>query len=602
MKITTILTSISKPIIYALSDAWGSVVQYIYKHPRHSISFGNVFILGLIVLGSSSCVDEPVEKADLIVHNAQIITVDQDFSYANTMAVKDGSIIYIGDSKNIGRWRDSTTQVIDLEGKTLMPGFVEPHTHPIASTVLYNWIDVSGNKHKSAWQALRHLRREIRKVPEGEWVLAFGWDLLKLKGAPNLTKEYIDNNITSRHPVWIMTQPMHTHYFNSRALKKANISNDTPDPIGGGHYVRDKNNRLTGMTTESSTVIPMVTTLPPLSPAKAKTEISKMYSRYNAAGITSIGATGIIGIMPGINPIDICKDIADDDPVSLRLFYYDVGNGKVYDYNDGDHDETISKLGQKYWVDGSPYTGSMLLREPYLNSSLNKKLGIDKDSYGHSMHYTPIYESLFKSTLDSNYQLSVHVQGDSAVQIAINTLDSLRHSGYDLSTGRHRFEHLALVTEAQLSMMKSLDITPSFHINHIYYYGDSLASSIIGPERAARMMPLKDAAQRGHRLSLHNDSPMYRPDPLLAVRTAVTRLTQSGQLIGPEQAIDLRSAIEAITIDAAWQLHMDDKIGSLEVDKKADFVILNESPFDVPKKNIHLIKVVGTYVGGQKVL
>ena len=95
---------------------------------------------------------------------------------------------------------------------------------------------------------------------------------------------------------------------------------------------------------------------------------------------------------------------------------------------------------------------------------------------------------------------------------------------------------------------------------------------------------------------------MYRPDPLLAVRTAVTRLTQSGQLIGPEQAIDLRSAIKAITIDAAWQLHMDDKIGSLEVDKKADFVILNESPFDVSKENIHLIKVVGTYVGGQKVL
>ncbi len=602
MKITTILTSISKHIIYALSDALGCVIHYIYRRHRHSISFANLVILGLVILGSSSCVEEPVKKADLIVHNAQIITVDQDFSYAETMAVKDGSIIYIGNNKNIGRWQDSTTRVIDLEGKTLMPGFVEPHTHPIASTALYNWIDVSGNRHKSAWQALRYLRREIRKIPEGEWVLAFGWDQLKLKGAPSLTKDYIDNNITSRHPVWIMTQAMHTHYFNSLALKKANITSDTPDPIGGGHYVRDNNNRLTGMTTESSTVIPMVTTLPPLTTSQAKTEVAKMYSRYNAAGITTIGATGIIGIMPGINPIDICRDIAADDPLTLRLFYYDVGNGKVYDYNNGDHDEAISKLGQKYWVDGSPYTGSMLMREPYLNSSLNKKLGIEENSHGHSMHYTPIYESLFKSTLDSNYQLSLHVQGDSAAQIAINTLDSLRHSGYDLSRGRHRFEHLALVTEAQLSKMKSLGITPSFHINHIYYYGDSLASSIIGPERTARMMPLRDATRRGHRLSLHNDSPMYRPDPLLAVRTAVTRLTQSGHQIGPDQVIDLRSAIKAVTINAAWQLHMDEKIGSLEVNKKADFVILEENPFDVPIENIHLINVIGTYVGGQKVL
>ena len=562
----------------------------------------HALIIVLMTCSMTSCLDESKKTADLIVHNANIITVDQQFSNAKTLVVKDGEIIYVGKSDNIEQWRDSTTQVIDLEGKTVLPGFVDPHTHPIASTALYNWIDVSGNKHSSAWRALRHLRREIRDIPEGEWVLAFGWDLLKLKGAPDLTKEYIDNNISSRHPVWIMTQAMHTHYFNSMALKKANITEDTPDPLGGGHYVRDRNNKLTGMTTESSTVIPMITTLPPLSQAKAKTEIGKMYRRYNAAGITTIGATGIIGIMPGINPIDICTDIADDDPLSLRLFYYDVGRGKVYDHYDGNDNEAIGKLGQKYWVDGSPYTGSMLMREPYLKSTLNKKLGIEEGSYGHSMHYTPIYESLFKSSLDSNYQLSVHVQGDSAVQIAINTFDSLKHDGYSLTAGRHRFEHLALVTETQLSRMKGLGITPSFHINHIYYYGDSLASSIIGPERTARMMPLQDALKRGHRLTLHNDSPMYRPDPLLAVRTAVTRLSQSGQPIGPEQAIDLQSAIEAITINAAWQLHMEDKIGSLEINKKADFVILEANPFEVPKENIHLINVIGTYVNGQKVL
>ena len=167
---------------------------------------------------------------------------------------------------------------------------------------------------------------------------------------------------------------------------------------------------------------------------------------------------------------------------------------------------------------------------------------------------------------------------------------------------RHRFEHLALVTEEQLSDMRQLNITPSFHINHIYFYGDSLSEHIIGSERAMRIMPLSAALERGHRISLHNDSPMYRPNPLLAIRTAVTRLTSSGHILGPQYKIDLKSAIRAVTIDAAWQLHMDEKIGSLRSGKKADFVILDRDPFKVNEEDIHRIQILATFVNGNKVL
>ncbi len=557
-----------------------------------------IILLSLISYG---CNYQDHIKADLIIHNANIITVDSKFSKAKTMAIKNGEIIYIGNDPHINLWRDSTTQVIDVRGKAVLPGFVEPHTHPIASAVLYNWIDVSGFTHKSAKRALRHLKRQIKDIPKGQWVLAFGWDMLKLDGGFALTKDYIDDNISDDHPVWIMTQAMHTHYFNTLALEKANINADTPDPIGGGYYAKDADGELTGMTTESATVVPMVATLAPLTDQDALYAIEKMSRRYNSTGITTIGATGIIGLMPGVNPIEVYSKFISDYPLNLRMYYYDVGTGQAIDYNENSPDEKMDRLGQKYWVDGSPYTGSMLMRAPYINSQLNEQLGIHEGEYGHTMFSPPIYKNLFQSTLDSNYQLSVHVQGDSAVQIAINTLKQLKNDGYDISRGRHRFEHLALVTETQLSTMKSLDITPSFHINHIYYYGDSLSNSIIGSDRANRLMPLKAAVKRGHKISLHNDSPMYRPNPLLAVRTATTRLTDSGRKLGDDQAIDLKDAIRAVTINAAWQLHMDDKIGSLESGKKADFVILDMDPFDEYPEDIHKINILATFVDGHKV-
>ncbi len=573
-------------------------IGFIVKNCTNSML---AFLMTLFLWVSIGCNYHDHIKADLIIHNANILTIDNNFSKAKTMAIKNGEIIYIGNDKHINLWRDSLTQVIDVRGKTILPGFVEPHTHPIASAVLYNWIDVSGFTHGTAKRALKHLKRQIKEVPKGEWVLAFGWDMLKLKGATSLTKEYINENITDDHPVWIMTQAMHTHYFNSMALDLAGISDDTPDPVGGGYYAKNNDGELTGMTKESATVQPIVSLLPQADYQRSYLDIEKMYRRYNSAGITSIGATEIIGLMPGIDPLEVCKYLADNDPLILRLFYYDVGVGRVYQNNIGLANDRIGKLGQKYWVDGSPYTGSMLMYEPYLDSPINNKLGIAKGEYGHSMFQSPMYLRLFKPTIDSNYQLSIHTQGDSAVQIALDNLEMIKMLGSNLNQGRHRLEHLSLVTEAQLSRMKSLEVSPSFHINHIYYYGDSLSNSIIGPERANRIMPLKVALKKGHRISLHNDSPMYRPNPLLAVRTATTRLTDSGRQLGSDQAIDLKSALRAITIDAAWQLHMEDKIGSLETGKKADFVILDKDPFEVYAEDVHELKILATFVDGYKV-
>jgi predicted amidohydrolase YtcJ len=561
-----------------------------------------LLIITLFVLGS--CKKEYTSqnpKADLIIHNAHIVTVNDSFDIAHFMAIKDGKILFVGDEKNIELWKGAYTQVIDLRGKTVMPGFVEPHSHPIASAALSNWIDVSGLKHKTAQSALKELKKAVQNTPKGEWILAFGWDMMLIDGAFPLTKDYIDKNISNEHPVWIMMQSMHTHYLNTMALDKGGITKNTPNPIAGGYYEKDKKGNLTGIATESATVAPLMATLRVESRQEAKNQIYKMYQRYNAVGITTVGATGLIDIMPGHKAEDLCKEIANDGQATLRLYYYDIGLPSLQDPLPPSENWMIRQIGQKYWVDGSPYTGSMLMREPYLKSELNQqKLNIAEGEYGHLMFPLPFYKKLFKQAHDLGWQISIHSQGDSATSIALDAISSVLDMD-TLTDQRHRMEHLALVTDDQLGQMKQLGMTPSFHINHIYYYGDFLKSSIIGPSRVERMMPLAEAINKGHKVSLHSDSPMYPPNPLLTVETAITRRTSSGQVIGTTQAIDIQEALKAITINPTWQMHAEDKIGSLEIGKQADFVILDQNPLTESPTEISKIKVMATYLNGRKV-
>lgn len=582
-----------------MNNNLADLLDFVTSTLRSSLLFTGLFI---ILFQFSSCSEKKTPIADLILHNANILTIDKSFSKAKTLIIKDGQIIHVGKNAQFKKYVGPETKVIDINGKTVLPGFIEPHTHPVASSTLYDWHDVSGMSHNSAKAALRSLKKAIKGIPEGEWVLAFGWDFMLLDGAFPLTKEYLDKNLSSKHPIWIMMQSMHTHYFNSMALDMVGITNDTPAPLGGGHYEKDKKGNLTGIATESATVAPMLNTFPRLTQEGAKRAIRKMYRRYNSSGITTVGTTGMVGLLPGQDAFNITQQISKEEPLTIRMFHYGLGMPGLKDSCITNEDLSFRDIGKKYWIDGSPYTGSMLIEEPYLSSELNQSgLGIKEHSVGASMFPSGMYYNMFKSAIEKNWQLSVHVQGDSAATIAIQSLKPLLKEK-DAQLKRHRFEHLALVKKEQLVQMHQIGITPSFHINHIYYYGDSLQSSIIGNDRANRLMPVQSAIDAGHIPSLHNDSPMYPPNPLLAVRTAVTRMTSSGQVLGADEAISVEDALRSITINAAWQMHAEDKIGSLEKGKVADFVILEQDPTEINPEEIHSIRIMATYLSGKKII
>jgi hypothetical protein len=256
--------------------------------------------------------------------------------------------------------------------------------------------------------------------------------------------------------------------------------------------------------------------------------------------------------------------------------------------------------GAKLWYDGSPYSGTMLLDDPYLASELCCcRLGIAAGSAGYAMQDRATLVPQLCELLAAGWQVLTHAQGDRAVRETLDVYEEVlgpRGGGVD---HRWRVEHAGLISSADIARARRLGVVLSFHINHVHYYGPELRDHILGAERAERMMPVGSAVRAGHRVSLHADSPMFPPGPLALVRTAVTRRTRSGEPLGAGEAISLEQALRAVTIDAAWQLRLDDELGSLAPGKRADLTILEADPFEVAAQDLDRIEVRATWLDGR---
>lgn len=264
-------------------------------------------------------------------------------------------------------------------------------------------------------------------------------------------------------------------------------------------------------------------------------------------------------------------------------------------------DDFFKICGMKIWYDGSPYTGSMYIREPYLNSELMLKgLKIPANHRGQTVIGRQEFFDAVKKYHELGWQVSVHSQGDRSTQEVLEVFDRIQ-SESPTKHLRHRIEHGVLLPPELLGKMKRLGITPSFHINHLYYYGKALRDDILGPERASKMLPVGSTGKAGLYYSLHADAPMYPEEPLSLLQTAVTRKTREGEIIGLHEAISVTDGLKALTIYAAWQINMEKKIGSIEPGKYADLIILNRNPLKVKPESLREIQVLNTFVNGNEV-
>lgn len=521
--------------------------------------------------------------------NGTVLTFDQEGTTAEAVAVQGERIAAVGSTEQLLQLAGPETEVIDLQGKTVLPGFYEAHGHFPLSGILEVqsaplWSPPRGTI-RSISDLLAVLKDKAANIPAGGWVTGFGYDPSKLAENRHPSRYELDQAFPD-HPVWLSHNSAHMGVANSKALELAGITKDSPAP-SHGVIQRDTDGELTGLIQENGALIEAH--IPPLTPEQHAEGIRIANAEYVSQGITS----AIIAV--GIDPEPLVdaynRGLLDLRLISIPLFQPDYSPEKV-EYDRG----PVKSQGAKLFQDGSiqGYTG-------WLTNPYHRPFSEDDPLFrGFPLQKREQLAQAVFAVHSAGRQVVIHANGDAAIDDVLYAIGEAQQR-LPRPDARHRIEHAQSVREDQLDRIKELGITPSFFNDHVYYFGDDHRDVYLGEDRARRISPLRSAVDRGIRFSLHNDTPITPPSPLHLVSVAVNRLTASGRELGPEYRITPYQALRAITIDAAWQAFEENDKGSIEAGKLADLVILADNPLTADPLNLHKIPVLQTIIGGRQV-
>jgi predicted amidohydrolase YtcJ len=578
-----------------------------------------LILIFVILLGLFFLLTQDYQKASPTVYtNGTIITMDEANPTATTIVVENGKIIAVGGDEIMSSNRYENFIRKDLKGKTVLPGFIDPHTHFALSLSLENMIDLSGFTHRTNKEVWSYFEQQLSKVKKGDWLICRGVDPVLIPEITLPTINYLDS-VAPDNPVFITAQSLHSYWANTAAFELAGIDANTPDVNEESYYEKDANGKLTGLIVEQAAVLPLLELLEKefFTPELFGTTAVDVMKEYARNGNTTIVTTGLS--ISDEKPMHLIRYLSDQS-VSLigrilnlsgmfpdrqafprHFMYMRYDRSHLLPESRTEPNDFVDVIGVKHWYDGSPYIGSMYLEEPYLTNEFNQqKLDIPENHTGKNLIEKDDLKTFIKKYHSDGWQIAIHTQGGKAISDVLEAYDELS-SELDYSESRHRLEHCLLMPKQELARLSRLGMTPSYHINHLYFYGDALKDHIIGEERAKQLLPLGSSLESGLKLSLHADQPMFASQPLRLIQTAVERKTRLGNKMSPEEQIDLMDAIKAMTIDAAWQIKKEDKLGSLTVGKYADFIVLDENPFAVPVSELQNIECLETYVSGNKV-
>jgi hypothetical protein len=528
--------------------------------------------------------------ADVVI-TGTVLTVDDKRPTAEAIAVTDGRIVAVGDRSDVAALIGPDTETIDIGDGCVMPGFIEAHGHPLMEAVALSdrLVDIRPVTIPGSDDVVAAIRREAaRRGADGAYLN--GWDPLLQAGLPEPTLVWLDD-IAPDGPLVLIHNSGHKAYFNTHAAQLNGLTRDTPDPKGAS-YGHGSSGELDGTAEEIGAVFPL------LGGAIKADEYPKMLlaecARLNQAGLT---ACSEMAFDPNFGPV--VEGMRSE--LTVRLRTYEVSNAQMSTAaTPGQGDDMLRQVGIKIWVDGSPWIGNIALSFPYLDTAATRTIGVTPGSCGCANYTKEQLTEIVAAYYPQGWQMACHVQGDAGVDTILDVYEEAlrRHPRDD---HRLRLEHVGAIRDEQLQRAADLGVTCSIFVDQIHYWGDVIVDGLFGPERGSRWMPAGSAVATGMRISLHNDPPVTPEEPLRNISVAVTRIAPSGRVLAPEERLTVDQAIRAQTIDAAWQLFADDVIGSLEVGKYADLVVLSADPRTVPPEQIADLDVRATYLAGRRV-
>lgn len=531
---------------------------------------------------------------DLILLNGTILTMDADDTIAEAIVTSNGVIEFVGSRQEAERYIRPESTVVDLEGKTLIPGMFEAHGHfPLSGM---NALGVNLNsppvgEFREISQVMDALKKKAQQTPAGSWVVGFGYDSSGIRENRMPDRHDLDA-VSTDHPVYIIHVSGHLGSLNSRGLEAGHITAATPDPPGG-RINRDGSGNPTGVLEESANMQVRNTVLE-LSPNEIRTMIAWATRDHLSQGITTAQCGNekeemflALAQASGKGRIPIRLIAWPNYAWAEKLF-----NGELDVMN---HNSEFFQAGAvKIVADGSIQAYTAHLSTPYYTSPDN-----EEKTHGYPVLERSTLCDIIEKYHRAGFQVAVHANGDAAIENVIHAI-SRAAKKYPREDTRHILVHCQTVRPDQLDRIRQLGVTASFFPAHIYFWGDRHRTVFLGPERAKVMNPLNSCDKRGIRFTIHLDTPVLPMNPMLLVWSAVTRKTAGGIVLGNDERISVMKALRSVTIDAAWQVFQEKNRGSLEKGKLADMVLLSDSPLDDPDR-IREITVLKTYIGGKLV-
>jgi predicted amidohydrolase YtcJ len=531
-----------------------------------------------------------VAEADLVI-TGTLLTVDDARPTAEALAVADGRIVAVGSRAEVAGHIGERTRTIDVGDGCVMPGFVEAHGHPLMEAVALSdrIVDIRPVTMRDAGDVVAAVARES-SVRGTDGAYLNGWDPLLQAGLPEPTLAWLDE-MAPHGPLVIIHNSGHKAYFNSHAARGAGLTRDTPDPKGA-KFGRDAHGELDGSAEETGAVFPLLAGA--IAPGDYPAMLRAECARLNRAGLTTCSE---MAFDPGFGPL--LEELRG--ALTVRLRTYEISNPQMRtDASPGEGDDMLRQVGIKIWVDGSPWVGNISLSFPYLDTAATRTIGVTPGSCGHANYTREQLSEIVGAYFPLGWPMACHVQGDAGVDTILDVYEEALQRN-PRPDHRLRLEHVGAIRPDQLQRAAGLGVTCSLFVDQIHYWGDILVDGLFGPERGSRWMPAGSAVATGMRISLHNDPPVTPEEPLRNISVAVTRTAPSGRVLAPEERLTVDQAIRAQTIDAAWQLFADDVIGSLQVGKYADLVVLSGDPRALPPERIADLEVRATYLAGRQV-
>lgn len=557
-----------------------------------------ITILIALVVTAISC-SQHQERSQTLFYGGTILTVDEQFSEVEALVIENKKIIASGSFNDMKDQYGKTANLIDLHGHTMLPGFIDPHAHVVSfAPIVFMTEDIGLIKFPKTEEAIEHLKRIADTLAPGEWIMASNWDPAVQEGVPALTFKELDS-ISTKHPIFVLNTSGHLAYVNSKAYEVAGITNDVENPPGA-EYVRDADGNLNGVIKNNLAFLPIWLANPKMKDLNLADAITSLLHDFNAYGITTTSELALGGSTRSASEFEMLLETSKREDFTARVMAYPLyslndewteAGVKMYDGND-----MAMLTGFKLIADGSNQGFTGLQRDGYHSHAQIGNTGVE---YMTVEEMTRIAEQRTKE----GWQLAMHGNGDQAIDNILAVIQNLKDKGYDVAALRPRIEHCSILHDEQIEKMKELGVSASFLIGHVHYWGTFMRDSVFGPEKVQLLDRCASVEKAGIRFSLQSDFAVVYPDMLKMVEIAVVRNTfkEPDYILAPQERISVESAIRAITSEAAWQLMNEDKIGSLEVGKYADMVILEKDPRKVEPTEISKINVLETWLNGKRV-